>query len=105
MRPLGRRPEIHNPDWWLWIPGSPPSARAEPVIGRAFARPVGATRRRRPAMTRASGHHAMRLFHDGEAHAGAVAVLFGDLTPAVLGLLAGLERTLHLCRALHQLVE
>src|SRR5215218_10272280 len=28
MRPLGRRPGIHNPQWWLWIPGSPPSPRA-----------------------------------------------------------------------------
>jgi hypothetical protein len=22
MRPLGRRPGIHNPQSWLWIPGS-----------------------------------------------------------------------------------
>src|SRR4051794_14440413 len=55
------------------------------------------------AMT--SRHHALRLFDDGEAHAGPVAMLFRDLAPAVLGLLAGLERTLHLRRALHQLVE
>src|SRR6185295_666797 len=52
-----------------------------------------------------SRHGAMRLFHDREAHAGAVPVLFGNLTPAVLGLLAGLERTLHLRGAFHQPVE
>src|SRR3954453_21164515 len=55
------------------------------------------------AMT--SRHHALRLFDDGEAHAGPVAMLFRDLAPAVLGLLAGLERTLHLRGALHQAVE
>src|SRR5436309_4248923 len=22
MRPLGRRPGIHNPGWWLWVPDS-----------------------------------------------------------------------------------
>src|SRR5690349_22055592 len=32
-------------------------------------------------------------------------VLLGDLAPAVLGFLARLERTLHLGRAFHQLVE
>src|ERR1051325_11304292 len=52
-----------------------------------------------------SGQGAMRLFHDREAHAGAMAVLLGDLAPAILGFLAGLERTLHLRGALHQLVE
>src|SRR3979490_2714441 len=52
-----------------------------------------------------SGRDAGRLFHDGKAHAGFVAVLFGSHAPGILGLLAGLERTLHLGRAFHELVE
>src|ERR1700733_4723162 len=52
-----------------------------------------------------SGGDAGGFFHDGEAHAGLVASLFGDRAPGVLGLLAGLERTLHLGRAFHELVE
>src|SRR6202171_5269194 len=52
-----------------------------------------------------SGRDAGRLFHDGKAHAGLVAVLFGYHAPGILGLLAGLERTLHLGRAFHELVE
>src|SRR3954467_15985727 len=45
------------------------------------------------------------LFPDREAHAGAMAVLFRYFAPAVLGLFAGLERTLHLRGAFHQAVE
>src|SRR5476651_2010023 len=52
-----------------------------------------------------SGRDACGLFHDGKAHASLVAVLFGYHAPGILGLLAGLERTLHLGRAFHELVE
>src|SRR6478735_2230777 len=52
-----------------------------------------------------SGGHPARLFHDREAHAGLVTVLFRDRPPGFLGLGAALERTLNLGRAFHQLVE
>src|SRR4051794_12165890 len=52
-----------------------------------------------------SGRDPARLFHDREAHAGLVAMLFGDRAPGVLGFLAGAERALHLRRTFHQLVE
>src|SRR5712672_319566 len=52
-----------------------------------------------------SGRDAGRLFHDRKAYAGLVAVLFRDDAPGVLGFLAGLERTLNLGRAFHELVE
>src|ERR1700676_3127443 len=52
-----------------------------------------------------SGHNALRLFHDGEAHAAAMPVLLGDFPPSVFGLFASLERTLDLGGSLDQLVE
>src|SRR5665647_1863867 len=52
-----------------------------------------------------SGRDAGGLFHDGKAHPGLVAVLFRDHAPGILGFLAGLERTLHLGRTFHELVE
>src|SRR5206468_7655006 len=33
MRPLGRRPGIHNPGSWLWIPGSRQEARPGMTAG------------------------------------------------------------------------
>src|SRR6267154_1953624 len=52
-----------------------------------------------------SGRDARGLFHDRKADAGLVTVLFGNRTPGILGFLAGRERTLHLGRAFHELVE
>src|SRR6478672_1318236 len=52
-----------------------------------------------------SGHHPRGLFHDGEAYAGLVAVLFRDLPPTIFGFLARLERTFDLGRAFDELVE
>src|SRR4051794_27805024 len=52
-----------------------------------------------------SGRDPRRLFDDRKAYAGLVTVLFRDHAPGVLGFLAGLERTLHLGRAFHELVE
>src|ERR1700724_3529091 len=52
-----------------------------------------------------SGHHALRLFHDGEAHAAAMPVRLRDFPPGVFGLFASLERTLDLGGSLDQLVE
>src|SRR5947209_628940 len=52
-----------------------------------------------------SGRNAGGLFDNGKAHPGLVAVLFRDGAPGILGFLAGLERTLHLGRAFHELVE
>src|ERR1700676_83005 len=51
------------------------------------------------------GRDAGGLFHDGKTNAGLVTVLFRDHAPGVLGFLAGLERTLNLGRAFHELVE
>src|SRR5690348_17119246 len=48
---------------------------------------------------------AIGLLDDREANASLVTVLFRDGAPGVLGFLAGLERTLHLGRAFHELVE
>src|SRR5437667_4196886 len=53
---------------------------------------------------RGSGR-AVRFFHDGEAHAAAMPVFFRDGAPGIFGLLARLERTLHLGRSFDQLVE
>src|SRR6185503_3665685 len=52
-----------------------------------------------------SGRDAGGLFDDRKAHAGLVTVLFRDRAPGILGLLAGLERSLYLGRAFHELVE
>src|ERR1700729_3513504 len=54
---------------------------------------------------RGSGVRPARLFHDREAYAGLVTVLFRDRAPGVFGFLAGAERTLNLGRAFHELVE
>src|SRR5437016_13971586 len=80
-----------------------------------FSNPNGPTRQSRmgplvlgPFLDRSaasSGRNAGGLFDDGKSHAGLVAVLFRDDAPGILGLLAGLERTLHLGRAFHELVE
>src|SRR4051812_12994298 len=48
MRPLGRRPGIHNPQSWLWIPGSREDAR--------------------PGMTISDGHR-VKPAHDGKTSA------------------------------------
>src|SRR5882757_1433132 len=53
----------------------------------------------------ASGDDPARLFHDREAHAGFVTVLFRHDLPGVLRLFPRLERTLYLGRTFHQLVE
>src|ERR1700733_11572108 len=53
----------------------------------------------------ASGRNTAGLFHDREAHAGLVPVLFRNRAPGILGLLAGRERTLHLGRTMHEGVE
>src|SRR5215831_538016 len=58
----------------------------------------------RPAMKRLR-RGTVRLFDDGEAHAGLVAVFFRHFAPAVLRLLARLERTFDLGRSFHELVE
>src|SRR5882724_12620821 len=55
--------------------------------------------------SRPLGRDASGLFDDGKAHAGLVAVLFRHHAPGILGFLAGLERTLHLGRTFHELVE
>src|ERR1700728_2788214 len=52
-----------------------------------------------------SGRNAAGLFHDREAHAGLVPVLFRDRAPGILGLLAGRERALHLSRTVHEGME
>src|ERR1700730_7507808 len=52
-----------------------------------------------------SGRDAGGLFDDRKAYAGLVTVLFRHGAPGVLGFLAGRERTLHLGRAFHELVE
>src|ERR1700722_3658591 len=51
------------------------------------------------------GRDAAGLFHDREAHASLVAVLFRDHAPGIFGLLAGRERALDLGRAVHERVE
>src|SRR4051794_40284812 len=53
----------------------------------------------------ALGHLAAGLFNDGKANPGLVAVFLGDALPGLLGLLARLERALHLSRTFDQLVE
>src|SRR5712664_506015 len=55
--------------------------------------------------SRPLGRDASGLFDDGKAHAGLVTVLFRHHAPGILGFLAGLERTLHLGRTFHELVE
>src|SRR5664279_172061 len=55
--------------------------------------------------TGSGGRDPGGLFHDREAHTGLVTVLFRDRAPGILGFLAGLERTLHLGRPFHELVE
>src|SRR6478735_3784457 len=52
-----------------------------------------------------SGRHALRLFHDREAHARLVTALFRDLAPALFRFLPALERAFDLGRAFHELVE
>src|SRR5882757_273658 len=52
-----------------------------------------------------SGRDARGLFHDREADACLVAVLFRNLSPAIFGLLAGFERAPDLGGAFHELVE
>src|SRR5437868_228814 len=45
MRPLGRRPGIHNPQSWLWIPGSRQEARpgmTALIFRRLWPRPLRA---------------------------------------------------------------
>ena len=39
MRPPGRRPGIHNPRSWLWIPGSREDARPGMTMTNLYARP------------------------------------------------------------------
>src|SRR5882724_9317764 len=55
--------------------------------------------------SRPLGRDASGLFDDGKAHAGLMTVLFRHHAPGILGFLAGLERTLHLGRTFHELVE
>src|ERR1700746_2516477 len=52
-----------------------------------------------------SGRAAVGLFHDGEAHAGSMPVLFRHFAPEVFRFLARLERTFDRGRAFHELVE
>src|SRR6202011_2054153 len=52
-----------------------------------------------------SGRHALRLFHDREAHPGLVAGLLRDFAPAIFRFLPALERASDLSRAFHELVE
>src|ERR1044071_8296949 len=51
-----------------------------------------------------SGRDAGGIFDDRKAHAGLVAVLFRDRAPGIFGLCAGLEGSLHLGGAFHELV-
>src|SRR5436305_1081195 len=59
--------------------------------------PLDSSRRRAPLTA--------RLFHDRKTNAAAMTVLFGEPLPALLGFLARGERSLHLGRAFHQLME
>src|SRR3954471_9239595 len=91
--PPGFQPAVAPPR-----PSPPASERPHPVF-RMGPLVLG------PFLKFLSGRDAGGFFDDRKAHAGLVAVLFRDRAPGILGFLAGLERSLHLGRAFHELVE